>query len=471
MSRPFTVVVAALLLLGTAPAVASAQEAPRKCEFWGEWETTDCERRSAVRSVEGVSAEVVRPPIERPRNGALKRTARAVAKGLLYIPRLALTVLLIPIRGTVTMVSTYDVVERAVDLIYNDARTAAIIPLVGFESGFGLNGGATAFHSDLLGNGERLSATARFGGRYVQAYQLRLAGDHILGAPVWADFVARYESNPALLFAGIGPPTSSGLFGLDGEESFYAQQRALGVFGGGVTLGRRGWFRPGLRGILNRRSFEDPQEQSGRTPISSVYETTELVGFADGIRTLELQALVQIDARRWRGLWRRGVFFEAFVGGVRAPRSYLHYGGELSVDIPVWLHTRIISFRVAFEGVDGSAGNIPFSELPRLGGADRLRGYPTDSYRDANVAIGTVEYSYPIHKNASGNLFIDVGRVAPSIDDFLSSTGWRLGGGGGILVGSEDDVTFRLSIAGGDAVQVLFSTDFARAFDGRSEQL
>ena len=455
-----------------APELPSPEPAQmRACDHWGEWETAECERRAAVRSVDGVSAAEVRPPIERPRHSALKRVLRATVKGVFWLPRMAVTVLLIPIRGTVTMVSRYKVIEHTIDLLYNDARTAAIIPLFGFESGFGMTGGATAFHSDLFGNGERISATARFGGRYVQGYQLRLGGDHILGAPVWADFLGRYESNPRLLFAGIGPPTSPGLFGFDREESYYAQERALGTFAGGVSLGRRGKIQPGLRGILNARRFEDPQRRARRTPISSVYDTETLVGFQEGLNTFELQALLRVDARKYAGLWRRGLWFETFVGGARAPESYVHWGGELTLDVPIWRDTRIISFRVAVEGVNRPADEVPFAELPRLGGPDRLRGYPADAYRDSHMALGSVEYSYPIHKNASGNLFLDIGRVAPSVDDFVSATGWRMGGGGGVLIGSEDSVTFRLSVAGGSSVQVLFATDFARAFDGRSEQL
>lgn len=444
----------------------------RLCDHWNESATAACVERDSVRSMAGVAASDVRPPVDRPGKAKAKRAARAVVKAALWLPRFAVTVLLIPIRGTVGMVSHYKVIEHTIDLLYNDARTAAFIPLVGYQSGFGLNGGWMAFHNDLFGHGERVSASSRYGGRYIQGYQLRFRAQRLLGSPVWADFRGRFEANPGLLFAGFGAPTSGGMFGNDAPQSFYAQDRYLGVFAGGTTHDANGvHFQPGIRGIINHRRFDDPHSRTELEPLSARYDPATLVGFEDGIGSIEMQVLARIDARKYRGLWRRGFWAEAFVGAVRADPDYLHWGTEMMLDVPLWRHTRILSFRLAFEGVTGTPATVPFSELPRLGGVDRLRGYPEDSFRDSYAALGSVEYSYPIHKNISGNLFADVGRVSREFVDAFDPQGMRLGLGGGFLIGSEDSITLRLSAAGGDRFQLYIGTDFAHAFDKRSEQL
>ena len=466
----FVVAVFAAVLLQSEP--AWAQQALPPCAQWSQAQTQQCAAREAVMPMDGVASDRVRRPVKQTERPVLEKAGRAALKAVLFVPRLAIEFLLIPVRGTITMVGEYQVIERTRELLFNDAGTAAVIPLAGFESGFGPNIGVTAFHRDLLGYGEKVAATARWGGRYVQSYQLRFEARRLSGAPVWTDARARFESNPALLFAGLGPPTQSGPFGgFAGPQTHYAQDRALGLLGAGVVVGNKTTFEPGLRGIVNWRRYDDPEPRAGVTPISSEYETADLVGFDSGITTIELQAVARVDARQYRGLWRRGWWFEGFAGLLRAPDYAGHIGAELVLDVPFWLHTRILSFRVAAEGVTGGADSVAFSELPRLGGFDRLRGYASDTYRDVIATLASVEYTYPIHKNVSGNLFVDAGRVGPDVPDMFRVAGWRLGGGGGVLVGSEDDITVRLSIAGGDRLQFLLGADLARAFDGRGEQL
>ncbi len=438
------------------------------CSRWGE---SNCQARNAVRDVTGVVASGVTPPVERSGATRAKKFFRGVAKGVFFVPRLAVSAALIPIRGTVAFVSHYDLVERTIDLLYNDARTAAILPIAGYQSGFGIHGGVTAFHHNLFGHQERMSGTAKFGGRHIQSYQVRFGADRLLATPVWVDLLGRYESNPRLLFAGFGAPMSGGVFGIDREASYYRQDRALGVAAGGVTFGDHALFQPGVRGIVNARSFADPPARVRVTPVSDVYDTNDLVGFAGGTTTAEFQVIASFDGRVHRGLWRKGLFTEAFVGRVFTDDAYAHVGAEVSLDVPIWRNTRVLSFRSALEGVTGSIEEIPFSELPRLGGPDRLRGYPQDAFRDSIAVLGSVEYSYPIHKNVSGNLFADFGRVAGELDELTTLRGWRLGLGGGLLIGSEDDIALRLSVAGGENLQFYLGTDFARAFGRRSRQL
>jgi outer membrane protein assembly factor BamA len=130
----------------------------------------------------------------------------------------------------------------------------------------------------------------------------------------------------------------------------------------------------------------------------------------------------------------------------------------------------VLVLRAVLEGVEGEDQDIPFSELPRLGGPHRLRGYPLDRFRDEKSAVGTLEYHYPIHQYVAGSLYLDVGRVEKSYGDFLDSK-WKAGGGGGFIVRSRDNQLFTFDIAYGEGVQFHFTTDPLRAFAKRDTEL
>ena len=121
--------------------------------------------------------------------------------------------------------------------------------------------------------------------------------------------------------------------------------------------------------------------------------------------------------------------------------------------------------------VEGKTEEIPFSELPRLGGPNRLRGYPLDRFRDEKAALGTVEYHYPIHHYVAGSLFVDVGRVAASYDELAKSDGWNTGFGGGFIIRSKNSVILTFNVAYGDGLQFHLTTDPLRAFGKRDTEL
>ena len=128
------------------------------------------------------------------------------------------------------------------------------------------------------------------------------------------------------------------------------------------------------------------------------------------------------------------------------------------------------------KSVDGKTSDIPFIELPRLGGPQRLRGYVQDRFRDEMAEVATIEYRYPVHDFVSGALFVDSGRVGPSHGDVLGIDAyedWRVGAGGGFTIHSKDrdDVLFRVELGYGDSFTALFSTEPLRAFTKRSRQL
>ena len=403
-------------------------------------------------------------------------------RAVLFVPRWTLKAIFWPLQKAIRFTERHYLVERVRDILYNDERTAGIIPVFSFLSSVGPSGGFKLFHDDLGGFGEHVALNASFGGRYTQAYQLTFDADRLLGSRFWLKSLTRFEVRPNMIFYGLGDPkeraSGTNLGPREAAvETRYRQTRMLALAGAGYTIGRPGGLtKLGMTGILNHRDFAAARASDlgeGEHSLTQVYDTSRLPGFDYGSNTLELDGNVVVDTRDNEGATSSGVYLEAFGGGLVPQHQYrfAHYGAELTGYVNLYQHTRVLVLRLAHEGVAGDDDKIPFADLPRLGGPSRLRGFKLDRFRDKTTAVATVEYHYPIHEYIAGSLFLDAGRAAPDYKSLLDLPQWHLGGGGGIIVRSKKSVIFTLDVAYGDGVNVYFTTDPLRAFAGRSEQL
>ena len=399
---------------------------------------------------------------------------------VLLVPKLALSVVFFLPRLAMKAVDELHLIQRVEDVLYfDDAHDFGWTPLVSYQAGYGPTGGAKLFHKSLLGHGEEVSISGVYGGRYTQAYRFAFNADRLAGTRLWLDAQARYEAEPGLLFGGIGVlGDDEGARGsalsprASNRLTYLSQERALGLLRLGYTAGqRRELVKLGTTAIFNNRSFEP--NSVGKRQIGSVYDLAAIPGFDDRVTTLELQGNLFVDLRENSGLDTRGLYMEGFFGGVPEldRYNYLHYGAELAYTIDLYRATRLLRLRVALEAVEGELGKIPFTDLPRLGGVHRLRGYVEAQFRDKRATVASVEYHYPIHANVSGELFVDTGYVAARYRDLFELDRWKIGYGGGFLFGSANDIALRLDLAYGDGFAVYLSTDLAQAFDGRSDQL
>ncbi len=435
------------------------------------------EPRTTHRKKQPVPADQARN-YERPPGTEPEDVALAVPRAILAVPRYTLKILLFPVREGIEFLDRHAVVEKVVDLLYNDARTAAVVPTVSIDSYFGPTLGAKAFHEDLAGYDEYASVEAKFGGMYKLGTQLYFRADHFRGSRLWLESVARFESEPGLLFQGIGhadaEPAGGGLNVRSASVATrYSQQRWLSLFRAGYSLGRPGeLLKLGATGVYNVRDFS--VKQRGRDPsIEQVYDMSTLVGFDDRVATLETDLNLIIDLRDVADATASGGYLELFAG--RVPRlggnySFWHHGAEFTGYIDLYRRTRVLALRAFIEGVEGKDQDIPFADLPRLGGPNRMRGYARDRFRDEKAAVGTVQYNYPVHQYVAGSLFVDVGRVEHSYADFFDAR-WKTGVGGGFIVRSRDRQLFTFDIAYGDGIHFHLTTDPLRAFSKKDTEL
>jgi outer membrane protein assembly factor BamA len=125
----------------------------------------------------------------------------------------------------------------------------------------------------------------------------------------------------------------------------------------------------------------------------------------------------------------------------------VRYGVDALRYINLYRGDRVLLLRAYAEAVTGPLDEIPFTDLPRLGGPLMLRGYHRDRFRDRIALLGTGEYAFPIGELMSGFLFLDAGRVERAWDD-LSGDRIRYGFGGGIQLQSVDAFIMRFQVAG-----------------------
>jgi outer membrane protein assembly factor BamA len=390
---------------------------------------------------------------------------RGIGTGLGWVVR----VIEAPFRGIVYVESRWGTFHKIRDLFVNDARTLGIKPTARYSSGFGVTLGAKAFLDNYWGYGEDVSVSAETGGSVEEAYQLLASVPHIGGTPVYFETRVRYEENNNLLFAGIGNDM--------GEKSRFSQQRFLTVVGTGLEFGKLTRFRIGGSAIYNDRSFGKGRASSSDPSIETIYDTAMIPGFDDGFRNLELTGNVQLDTRDSKGATQSGGIVKAFAGGgsLIDHVDYMHYGAEASYYLTPWWPYRTFIGRVALDGVRDKDKDMPFTELPRLGGAGLLRGYLTDQFRDDLAAVGTVEYHYPIMAYLTGDLFVEAGKVADTYEQLLGKGNWHhdwhAGYGGGLIVHGRDSVKIRFDVAYGDGINFYLTTDVLDAFRKREREL
>jgi hypothetical protein len=125
-----------------------------------------------------------------------------------------------------------------------------------------------------------------------------------------------------------------------------------------------------------------------------------------------------------------GLALSAFAGAATGP-AYGRFGGEARAQLPLGTTQRILVLRALAEGVSGPLGDIPFVDLPQLGGALLLRGYPADRFRDRAMALTSAEYRFDLSDSLGAFLFADAGRVLAEPGDLVVG-GLRAGYGGGL---------------------------------------
>ena len=398
----------------------------------------------------------------------------SVARVLLTPLRWTTMLVAAPFRGGAYVLDRYQLRDRIEQLLFSEDGTFGVYPTAFIESQLGLNVGLHVVDSDLFGHAEHFSAAASYGGEFQQAYEGTLTSGELLGAAALKARVS-YQAWNRSSFFGIGnadlspvmPAMIDALADDTAIHTRFGQHVTHGELLGSVAI--MGPFTLGLAGSYTRRTFNDHAIVDEFERTVAAYDPASLVGYVDGADNLYGELSLTIDNRHYRTRYisraapSSGFWGSVFVGGAKGisgdPSRYLRYGGDLHRYLDLYHGDRVLILRARFEAVTANLDQIPFTDLPRLGGNEVLRGFEVDRFRDRVAALVSAEYDFPIHYGVYGYLFVDGGRVAHDIGD-LDPSGIHVGYGGGFQIHTLNAFLFRAQIAhSGDGTFLRLALD------------
>ncbi|HEX7842736.1 MAG TPA: hypothetical protein VF469_34925 [Kofleriaceae bacterium] len=397
-------------------------------------------------------------------------TARRALRGVLFLPKVLVEVVLAPIQLPVWAYDRYHLKDLYYRVFYNEDRTIGLVPTATYETNFGFSVGARFIANDLAGEQEPFWASAEYGGHYHQSFQGYLDSGNRLGDHLLLSLYGQYEKRPRDIFYGIGN------HGETGEPPFPVDPYVVPVM---VKTRFRQRIERGVATIdvrmlddlyltsSNELADRDFSPSTENTPINEVFNTSTLVGWPStsyfySELALRYDTRGRYDLFEPAPLYSLGTLAEAWGGrnfGFHDNADYWRYGVNLQHFIRLGESPRVLTFRFRGEAVSAGLSDVPFAMLPRLGGPRDLRGYPTDQFRDRIAALASVQYTWDLSYYVAAGLFVDAGRVYPSFDE-LTLSHMRVGYGLALRFFGENsfwlDATLASSIDGGVQATVSF---------------
>jgi outer membrane protein assembly factor BamA len=434
--------VKAIMLLATLGGVAWADEPPPATVTTPGASVAPTNATPVPAPPEAVAPELV-TGVEVPDNAAPDHT---VGRAVLFPFRLLTEALVAPLQGGAYLLERYQLVERIKGLLFTEDGDLGWYPTAFIETHLGLNVGLHVVESNLFGHGEHVSLGVGYGGQYEQTYDAKITTGMLLDRVTFG-VRATYQVYDRSDFFGIGNGHLSGVptMPIDalGDDTAVATRFGQHVthgelYGSGQVIGP---LSLGAAVALTRRTFENHADLQGTfAPTTDVYTPMSLVGFETGANNAygEISAIVDTRdvASRYisRAAPSTGWWATGYVGVTRGrdqdPSHYTRYGVDVRRYIDLYHGDRVLVLRGYLEGVTAQLDQIPFTDLPRLGGNEVLRAFEIDRFRDRVVAMASVEYDFPVHYGVNAYGFVDGGRVANDIGGLDPNDlhyGWGLG--------------------------------------------
>lgn len=416
--------------------------------------------------------------IATPERQPLHERLKWIPRAFFFIPRWTVWTVAQPVRYGAYASERYNIPNRVRRWLFTEDETFGIYPVSTYESGFGIDAGVRVVHENLFGARERMKLRANWGGRFRQAYGINLRSGERFGRRVALELDVGYARRPVERFYGIGNAdlgdASMALLDPAGDVAVSTRFReSLVRAKATVDTHLVGSLALRASGALMMRELSGTEKDDS---LDRVFDTTQLPGWREGVDNVYVEAELVYDSGRpaspfqTRAIDGTGWLASAYVGrtfGVGGdPSAFTRYGGELQRFIDLYDGSRILALRGLVEAV---AGNVTFIDLPRLGGTDYLRGYPSARFRDRAVTLATVEYTWDLGNFMAAYMFVDAGRAWPSLADVRIDDSLRVGFGGGIQLHSFESFLMRLQIAASKDGDMQLELALSPAF-GRRER-
>ena len=152
----------------------------------------------------------------------------------------------------------------------------------------------------------------------------------------------------------------------------------------------------------------------------------------------------------------KGMFYEPWL---QSTVRYQYLSFDARRYQPLWF-SHMLALRLAQRS---TWGELPFQQLPQLGGANLFRGWFAGQLRDRHLTALEAEYRLPISARWAVVGFGSVGQVGRRVRDYSLSK-LRVAGGAGLrfAVDTDSRTNIRVDVAYGESFQ--FYVSFREAF-------
>jgi hypothetical protein len=210
-------------------------------------------------------------------------------------------------------------------------------------------------------------------------------------------------------------------FGMDSDR----QDRTNYLLEGGTVGGVVWWNAPEWLyvggGVGGFDINVGPGTDQGFPPTQEVFPPEAVPGLDVQGRFARYSAFAAVDWRNPGHPWRGGYYLAMYDFWDDVDSDTYDYG-KLEVDlqqyIPFLMGKRVIALRgktvLTFTDDDHQ---VPFYDMPILGGHQELRGYDYARFRDLNSILLTAEYRAEVWMAMDMALFVDAGKVFPQHSD------------------------------------------------------
>ncbi len=355
-----------------------------------------------------------------------------------------------PIKKMSIFYEKVDLLERALDVFLNDARTGGVFPRFEFGGAIGGGIGLTAFHNNLFNNKKQIRASYLFGVPDNHAGEFSYKDPAVLGTS-WT-----LEANL------LGLDVDQARFFPGGNQAPKARNRGrtnfeLDEVSGDIKVGKQviGNFSTFLQG---RVFTADAKAGKGRDIPSNI------PGVNSSVTAIEVVPQITYDSRdspfRPATGWLVDTTF-AYTNQVNGDDfEYLGYTVEVQRYISIFRGNRVLVLRGYLAKLDSlNKRSIPFYEFNQLDRNHGLRGYERGRFSDEGALLLNAEWRYPVWAQTEGSLFVDAGQVFNEYRDLNTRT-FRVSLGAGLRFVTKENFSFRVQLAGSeDGVELLLKGD------------
>ncbi len=326
-------------------------------------------------------------------------------------------------------------------LLYLQNPIEPFYPVAGYSSRTGLMGGLGLKLKNI--GGGVLKMKGAYSSHQYQDYKI---GYRMRGEVNSFEIIARYRKLTQESFYGLGNDTD-----IDDETNFSQERTLIQVEGTRHLLGS---LKATISGGFRATNISNGLATTSEGSIALISRRFSLSEdrFAP-TRFVYTGGALTFDCRDHQGQPSRGLL-------VTVATDY-YLGTGVSDDIDVWVsrgdasaylnlfRKRILAVRVQAQTVEfsGERTVVPFYLLSSLGGADDLRGYFRYRFLGEDMAMGTVEYRYPIWDVVDAFLFVDAGQVYEDIFTDFYKDDFNYDYGGGLRIFNAEGITFGMQVA------------------------